>query len=55
MVYIWQHICPEKLQGYVFIQISLILTAESVSNELLAIIKMKNIMKIVKLNMKKMT
>ena len=41
-----------KAEG-VFIQISLILSVESVSNELLAIIKMKNIVKIVKLNLRK--
>ena len=43
MVYIRQHAYPEKLKGWIFIQILLILSVESVSSELLAIIKMENI------------
>ena len=54
-MYIWQHAYPKKLQGWIFIQISLILSVESVSIELLAIIKMKNVVKIVKLMPQKIT
>ena len=43
IVYICQDACSRKLQCWIFVQISLI------SNELLVIIKMKNIVKIIKL------
>ena len=52
---IWQHAYPKKFQGWIFIEIALILSVESVSSKLLAIIKMKNIVKIVKLIPQKLT
>ena len=48
IVYICQDAYPKKLQGCIFVQISLILSVKSINSELLAITEMKNILKTVK-------